>query len=462
MTENNKRNNKLPAIIYNYALQIHKEDNSLIKKGLDRLEDDKWLKADEFLAKGLKYAEENNLEEAEMAYLSGINICPEHDGLHNNLGCIYIIKANTSLYPQSEYEKAISEFLRAIEINYDNAHAHYNLALVYDILGKYEKAEREWLVSIAIRPDLHSAYYYLADLYYERNCEEKALRYYREYINSYDGKNDNNFKDAQEKIYLLSLNKEEREVKIIDWEMQRIRRNPIGELYGRKYNMELLHMFKSAYKHGRLHEVLSELKSIIFKWDDPSEQRFKEKYESGEYNKGNPCKDMAYRIGKHLAECAPHSWLNPSYALNYPEYIARIFYKSGVAYGLKDLARKLRIYSESDDKYELAKEVLKKINEMGAEVNDADFIIDDVTKEYQLNAIEFWKISVEKCSAHVHGLAELRNAIIGLKLFDEGIRFLEQLIPTSSDKTRKDLCNVIAEIRKEKLEYDKIKEWVNR
>jgi len=406
--------------------------------------DNKRLKVNVLFEKGAKYYNQNNLEEAESAYLAGLSICPERDGLHNSLGCVY--------FKKREYEKAAGEFLKAIEINYNNALAHGNLGRIYKIWRRHTEAEKEWLSAVAITPEFCGVHYYLADYYDKENREEDALKHYKAYVRSYDESNDKRLKETQEKIAWLSLSEEERCDMTIEKGMQKIRQNPIGELYDYMHNIALLDMFKSAYKCKRLREILDELKHIIFEWDDPSGERFREKYDSGEYRKGNPCCDMAYRIGMHLARCA--SWScgsgNP-YCLNLQEFKERAWYifkdpkwKIPSNLSLRILTRRLEIYSETKDEQKLAKVLASKLGLS---------IIDNKSYEFLLSAIEFWKISVEKSESYAHGLAELARAFIELKLFNEGVKFFERFSGTNPQYG-------IKEISEAKSKNEKITEWV--
>lgn len=80
---------------------------------------------------------------------------------------------------QGQYELAIEQYKKAIQLEYNYAKTHNNLASVYFLMGKYEKAVNEYLESIEIKPDYVEAYYNLGMVYEAMQRFDKAIEYYK-------------------------------------------------------------------------------------------------------------------------------------------------------------------------------------------------------------------------------------------------------------------------------------------
>ncbi|MFH1373432.1 MAG: tetratricopeptide repeat protein [bacterium] len=95
-------------------------------------------------------------------------------GFHIQLGLTY--------YALGNYDRAISEYMRALQLDPCCIEAHYNLAIVY-AKGREQlpdEAIRELQTVVSIDPRYHIAPLLLADLYWDqRNCEEAEKWYAR-------------------------------------------------------------------------------------------------------------------------------------------------------------------------------------------------------------------------------------------------------------------------------------------
>ena len=67
-----------------------------------------------------------------------------------------------------EYEKAISDYTRAIEINPRYAVAYNNRGLVYRKMGEYDRAISDYGNAVEINPGYALAYYNRANAYYQK------------------------------------------------------------------------------------------------------------------------------------------------------------------------------------------------------------------------------------------------------------------------------------------------------
>jgi tetratricopeptide (TPR) repeat protein len=74
-----------------------------------------------------------------------------------------------------EYEKAIKNFKRIIELDAHNYRAHYNLGIAYFNLELFEEALNACKIAIAIKPDYKHCHYNIGLIYEEKENLEKAL-----------------------------------------------------------------------------------------------------------------------------------------------------------------------------------------------------------------------------------------------------------------------------------------------
>jgi tetratricopeptide (TPR) repeat protein len=94
-------------------------------------------KAIQLRQKGYRYQTDKDYDKALTYYQKAIQVDPYYATAHNDLGVIYYIYLNDT-------EKAIEEFKKALEINPNYLGAHTNLALIYEDLGRKEAAIKHW------------------------------------------------------------------------------------------------------------------------------------------------------------------------------------------------------------------------------------------------------------------------------------------------------------------------------
>jgi len=162
-----------------------------------------------------------------------------------------------------EYEKAIKNFKRIIELDAHNYRAHYNLGIAYFNLELFEEALNACKIAIAIKPDYKHCHYNIGLIYEEKENLEKALEAYQKAL-----KIDPEFIYAKQALMAIrqkldNLNKTETEsnknesvierLKALLGVSKRIKVNMIQELlklnketlikvlieWGQKYNFEL-------------------------------------------------------------------------------------------------------------------------------------------------------------------------------------------------------------------------------
>jgi tetratricopeptide (TPR) repeat protein len=97
---------------------------------------------------------------------------------HKELAGYYLIKRN--------YEKAIKEYEIAIDTGFLNKHSLFqsysNIALCYKLEGNREKAVLFLEKALSVNPDNGITYFELGEIFNITGEEEKAIRYYRDYL----------------------------------------------------------------------------------------------------------------------------------------------------------------------------------------------------------------------------------------------------------------------------------------
>ncbi|GLB53089.1 hypothetical protein NBRC110019_21290 [Neptunitalea chrysea] len=120
------------------------------------------------------YKDQKEYEKAIQNYKKAIQIDPNFAYPYNGLGTVYC--------NQKKYEKAIQYYEKAIKINPDYLTPYNGLGTVYCNQKKYEKAIQYYEKAILINPDFAAPYYNLADLYYNNNKLERAKENYQKYL----------------------------------------------------------------------------------------------------------------------------------------------------------------------------------------------------------------------------------------------------------------------------------------
>lgn len=92
---------------------------------------------------------------------------PSSPNNHNNLGDVY--------GRQGDFQRAVLEFKKAIEIKPNYADAYHNLANTYVEIKKYEEAVKNYQKAIYFNPKLWQSYQNLAVLYFQNNQFSPAL-----------------------------------------------------------------------------------------------------------------------------------------------------------------------------------------------------------------------------------------------------------------------------------------------
>ncbi len=90
------------------------------------------MSAADYVTRGLAYYEQGQYEQAIADYDRAIDLNPDDARPYNNRGNAYS--------KQGQYEQAIADYDRAIDLNPDDAPAYYNRGLAYRQQGQHERA----------------------------------------------------------------------------------------------------------------------------------------------------------------------------------------------------------------------------------------------------------------------------------------------------------------------------------
>jgi tetratricopeptide (TPR) repeat protein len=196
-----------------YIIKNKTDDSYHLKRGLEYLEKKQLNEAiDEFdqaiainpkddgffYNRGNAYNKKNLYKRAITEYDNAIILNPNNEMAYLNLGKIYsdknsnsFLEFNPNIYwgkqagsnNQSQYyEKAISDFSNAIELNPNNEDAYFSRGFVYSNVGKNDKAVADYTQVITINPNNYSAYLNRDVAYSDMDLKDKAIADYNQAI----------------------------------------------------------------------------------------------------------------------------------------------------------------------------------------------------------------------------------------------------------------------------------------
>ena len=132
------------------------------------------LSATDWAIKGYNAGNNEEYDRAISFYLRAIELDPDYAKAYYNMGIAYADQGNTA--------KEIESYKKAIELDPDDAAACYNLGNTYKDQGNLTKAIELWEKAIEVDPDLAAAYYNLGIAYYGQGNYTKAIELYEKAI----------------------------------------------------------------------------------------------------------------------------------------------------------------------------------------------------------------------------------------------------------------------------------------
>jgi len=100
--------------------------------------------AEEYLKKGMEYANKGKYDEAISEMKKGIDLDPLDAEVHLNLGVVYANK--------KDYDTAIIEIEESVKLKSDDVLAHYVLAMLFEKKKDYGRAGEEWKKVLKLNP----------------------------------------------------------------------------------------------------------------------------------------------------------------------------------------------------------------------------------------------------------------------------------------------------------------------
>jgi tetratricopeptide (TPR) repeat protein len=128
--------------------------------------------AEKSYSKGVEHAIQGQFRKAKEEFEKALKIAPFYIAAENSMAiikdvierkiktetAIHFFKGTSYAY-KGQYDQAISDYNKAIEINLMNAIAYNNRGLVYDKKGQYDQAISYYNKAIEINPKNAEAYY---------------------------------------------------------------------------------------------------------------------------------------------------------------------------------------------------------------------------------------------------------------------------------------------------------------
>ena len=123
---------------------------------------------------GAVLSNQKNFDKAVINYKKSIEINPDYAEGHNNLG--------SALYKLGKFNEAIDSYQRAIKIKPNFTEAYNNLGLSFEDLGKFNEAIDSYQRAIKINPEYAEAYNNLGNVYDINEKVDEAILNYKKAI----------------------------------------------------------------------------------------------------------------------------------------------------------------------------------------------------------------------------------------------------------------------------------------
>jgi len=120
--------------------------------------------------RGLAYEEKGQYDEAISNYTKALEINPRDADAYYNRGVVYNRKGQS--------DEAISDFTKALEINPRDAHAYYNRGIVYNRKSQSDEAISDFTKALEINPRYAEAYKSRGSTYDDKGQYDEAISDY--------------------------------------------------------------------------------------------------------------------------------------------------------------------------------------------------------------------------------------------------------------------------------------------
>jgi tetratricopeptide (TPR) repeat protein len=127
-----------------------------------------------FFRLGNNYGDQSEYEKAIASFEKAVKIKPDLYEAFNNMGLAYSEK--------KEYDKAIECYQKAIEIKPNFDEAFYNIGLAYHDKKDNDKAIKYYGIAIEIKPNYHEAFLFMGIAYFWKGEYDKAIECYKKVI----------------------------------------------------------------------------------------------------------------------------------------------------------------------------------------------------------------------------------------------------------------------------------------
>lgn len=126
---------------------------------------------------GLAYLKKGNLEKAQRHFVKSISVDRTFPIPYNNLAAVHFIIFKRTK-DQKEYQKALENFKKAIELDPYYSTAHNGLGMAYMHTGDYENAIIHMETALELQPDLYETLYYIGVAYMNKGDSFMAYGYF--------------------------------------------------------------------------------------------------------------------------------------------------------------------------------------------------------------------------------------------------------------------------------------------
>ena len=129
--------------------------------------------SDKYNLKGLKFFENNDLENAIVCFFQALNFDKNYSHAYSNIGNVLVQKG--------EFEEAVNMYNNAINLDKNNSLYHFNLGVAFTQLNNGISAIKSYEKCLRLEPQNTKALKFLGNCYINAKDFDKALKYFRKW-----------------------------------------------------------------------------------------------------------------------------------------------------------------------------------------------------------------------------------------------------------------------------------------